>query len=739
MSEEPEEDDVQEPDDPLAGDGVEQEPEVPEEEAESAKDRATNPAKARHLHQNARALESAVASLLGERGGVGNVFVANSIGLVEAGQGRGGGIGAHGAVPTGPIPREVLDSITSTYVEPANYRELRAGVRDRRLVLLRAPAGWGRTATALHLLARECAEGVDKLSPDTDLRVLSTRLELGADRGYLLEALDLDQAASLSGFALGQWRLRLEQAGARMVVLVAAHTRFREREVADYLLEGAQRTDDLALVLSHFRTGLRRAGGEERELDEFPEFADLVEEVLGRTLRAHDLAELGRGLCRVVLGEHDLAEVRLRYARGAGSAFREWFDGLEDVGQRAFAIALAVLDGLPLATTAEHAIKLAKSFQAAEVPDRRDRARDVFALRTPALAEHLEAEITTAVHDGELGSLAVDVVRYRDPHRPREVLEHVWREHPEAHAVVRGWLRALGGSSDRAVRFRAGVAVGLLSLSEFEQVRRHVIERWADRKRYWERDAVLGALRLPSLQPELQPLITRMVDKWLQGKEATGRRTAAVAALGVLPIMAVEESLKRLRKAANTTDQAMRIVVTDAVTNLVVEHDRLDPVLGELIRWSVSDKVDVRQTAMNCVTQLCVYLQVAREDSAEPWPGFLSVADEDRLAEHPQAAVPVGKGRATRRDAVVALLARALEAPHYVQETLGVLRGWAETAQRDPAQREPLGALLVDVAGVTGDPDTIRFHLDDWAASRGGPRDAAAALTAALDREENRP
>ncbi|AXX28282.1 hypothetical protein KCV87_15745 [Actinosynnema pretiosum subsp. pretiosum] len=731
------EDDVQEPDEVQQGD--EAEPELPEEETESAKDRATDPAKARHLHQNARALESAVASLLGERGGIGNVFVANSIGLVEAGQTRGAGIGAHGAVPTGPIPPEVLDSITATYVEPTNYRELRKGVRDRAIVLLRAPTGWGRTATALHLLARECAEGVDKLSPDTDLRVLSTRLELGANRGYLLEALDIDQAASLSGFALNQWRLRLERAGARMVVLVAAHTRLREREVADYLVEGAQRTDDLALVRSHFRAGLLRAGEAERDLDEFPEFTELVEEVLGRTLRAHDLADLGQGLCRVVLGEHELAEVRLRHARRTDSAFREWFDGLEDVGHRAFAIALAVLDGLPLSTTAEHAIKLAKALQAAQVPDRRDRARDVFAMRTPSMAERVEAEVATAVHDGELGSLTVDVVRYRDPHRPREVLEHVWREHPEAHAVVRGWLRALGGSADRAVRFRAGVAVGLLSLSEFDQVRRHVIERWADRKRYWERDAVLGALRLPSLQPEFQPLITRMVDKWLQGREATGRRTAAVAALGVLPIMAIEEAFKRLRRAANTTDQAMRIVVTDAVTNLVIEHDRLDAVLGELIRWSVSDEFDARQTAMNCVTQLCVYLQVAREGSAEPWPGFLAVADEDRHALDPAASVPVGKNRATRRQAVVALVARALEAPHYVEATLGVLQRWVETAQRDPAQREPLGALLVDVTAVIGDQDTIRFHLDDWAAARGGPREAVAALTAALDREENRP
>ena len=119
----------------------------------------------------------------------------------------------------------------------------------------------------------------------------------------------------------------------------------------------------------------------------------------------------------------------------------------------------------------------------------------------------------------------------------------------------------------------SGVAVGLLSLAEFDHARRLVIEPWADERKYWERQAVLGALRLPAMQPELQPLINRMIDSWLPGRKATGRRLAAVAALGSLPIMTTAQVLKRLRRAADTDE--------DATDDVEVYRPDLD-------RWALS-------------------------------------------------------------------------------------------------------------------------------------------------------
>ncbi|QFZ16989.1 hypothetical protein [Saccharothrix syringae] len=724
-----------------AGEQPQTGPEHPDADpdAPNPKANAADPANARKLHRDNRAMEDAVAALLGERGaGIGNVFVANTIGLVDAGRPRAGEVHRR-TVPTGPIPPETLNSVLAAFVAPANYRDLRQRLRERRLVLLRAPAGWGRTATALNLLGVECADGVDKLSPDTDLRSPTAPVDLVADHGYLLESLEYDQAAGLTEFALDLWARRLADAGARMVVLVGTDTPLRNREPAAYLVDGAPRTDDLALVLSHFRVGLRDLGEPERDLAEFPECADLVEEVAGRSLRARDLADLGRGLCLVVRGERDVEEVRRRYARNAETALREWFRGLPDHDHRAFAIALAVFDGMPLATVAEAATVLAELIQAAEVPDANARTRALFAVRTLELVERVEAELTSAVEDGEFGSLTLEVVRYRDPHRTRQVLEHVWREYTEAHRVVRRWLRELGSSPDRQVRIRAGVAVGLLSLSEFEHARRHVIEPWAGENKYWERQAVIGALRLPALQPELQPLIVRMIDRWLRGKTASGTRVAAVDALGALPVMTAEQVLKRLRRAADTASPRMVIAVADCVTNLALDPDRLDLVLGALLQWSWSVKVGLRTTALHCVLQLTVFLEATPEGGVEPWPGLLWAAELDRHAAAPTPRVAVGSRRLTRWEAVVALVARALEAQYFMPETFDVIHRWVKTAERDPSQREPLGALLADVVATTGDRSALRFYLGEWARARRGPTATATALLAHLDREEVRP
>lgn len=691
-----------------------------EEEPPDAKRNASDPRNARKLSQDARALDHAVAAILGDRS-IGNIFLNSSIGLVDAGAlGQPGG-GTHRAVPSGPISAEVIRSVTATFVAPASYEALRERLRSRWIVLLRGPAGSGRTATALHLLGSECAEGVDKLSPDTSLRSPSGALDLADDHGYLLESLEVDQAAALNEYTLGLWQRQLENARARMIVLVDAGTAMREHELAHFLVDTAQLADGRALVASHFQVQLKVSGKPDQELGDYPEFGELVEEVVNATPRAHDLAEFGRGLSQIVLGQRDVEDLRQSYTRSAESGFREWFDGLADNEERAFAISLAVFDGMPVQVVSENATKLAKAFQAAEIPDRRARVRDVFAARRMSLVERVHAEITTSVEESDLGSLTVEVVRYRDRRRPRRMLEHVWREYPEAHQVVREWLRVLGGSPDRQVRTRAGVAVGLLSLAEFDHVRQYVLEPWADERHNWERQAVIGALRLPMMEPQLQPLINRMLTWWLRGEKATGRRIAAVAVLGTLPIMELPRVLKLLRKAADTDEPAMIIALADSITNLALDLDRLGLVLEALLKWTVARSLQVRTVGLNCVLQLCTFLEAEVEGSAEPWPGLLRVAE----GEH--------------RDAVVTLIARAIQAQFFLPETYEVVRRWVNVAQRDEAQREPLGALLVDVARVAGNRASLRHNLIRWAKGRNGPIEAVVELIAVLDREENLP
>jgi hypothetical protein len=81
------------------------------------------------------------------------------------------------------------------------------------------------------------------------------------------------------------------------------------------------------------------------------------------------------------------------------------------------------------------------------------------------------------------------------------------------------------------------------------------------------------------------------------------------------------------------------------------------------------------------------------------------------------------------------MLGRLLSAPVYMSAGFTVLKLWVEIAQKDPAQRQPLGRLLFDIAEETGDEDSLRFYLADWATGRKNYSEAVEDIVASLDRE----
>src|SRR5215470_20131472 len=111
----------------------------------------------------------------------------------------------------------------------------------------------------------------------------------------------------------------------------------------------------------------------------------MVAEYVESVPHSQDLAEFAQLLGEVAVGRADLDEVRRRYNKSADSAFQEWFNGLGDNEERAFVIALAAFDGMPVHLVTVTAGELARRFQAVEVPDRRARVRSIFRTRTQTM------------------------------------------------------------------------------------------------------------------------------------------------------------------------------------------------------------------------------------------------------------------------------------------------------------------------------------------------------------------
>lgn len=714
------------------------EPETPGNDAEKErkdsveedlKANATDPDKAHRLARQTRARAEAVWSLLGEVEAT-NIFVGSTIGLLDAGARRPMD-GVRGVV-TGTVTDEALRHVATTFVAPGGYDQLVTRLRQRSVILLRAAPGWGRMTTALHLLSEECAQGVEKLNPDVNLRA-PKELGLRAGRGHFLEWLDLTEAERLHHFHLEQLEHALADQGALMVVLLDPDTPIREDALSAYVVEGGAPPDGHAVVASHFTAHLATAGKADQEVGHFAEFAELVDGVVETEARIGGIAEFARVLGEVVLNRIGLDVVRDRYADTAQSRFREWFDGLVDNDQRAFAIALAVFNHMPMHTVATTARMLGQAMQAAENPDPKTRLRTIFALRRGDLVERVGADVATATEITDLGPLAARVLRYRDDRRPRKILDHVWWEYDEAHTVVRQWLYELGQSPDARICARAGVAVGLLSLSEFDHVRQFVIEPWAHANSEDQLEAVMGALELPSMRPELQPLIVKMLTGWLRSN-STGLKVAAVRALGAFGLVSPGRALRMMRKAVRAGDDVLPVMsaVAEAVMSLAVIPGRLGQVLVTVLKWSDDIRTEVRNTGLLCALKLCVYLHTSAADSAESWPALLHVAEHDPEPQHPMTYQREEIGF---RRAVVIMLGRVLSAPFYVPEAIAVLKQWVEVAQKDPIQRAPLGRLLFDVAEETGDEASLRFYLDEWAKGRKNYAEAVGDIVTAFNRE----
>src|SRR5262245_3166956 len=107
-------------------------------------------------------LEQAFNELLGKSGrptgGVrSNVLIAGEVhiaGDLLGGDKHAGSSGSAfaGEVIAGEVGTDVLKQIERSYVPPPAYRRLLERLREHRILLLRAPSGWGRTATGLHIL-----------------------------------------------------------------------------------------------------------------------------------------------------------------------------------------------------------------------------------------------------------------------------------------------------------------------------------------------------------------------------------------------------------------------------------------------------------------------------------------------------------------------------------------------------------------------------------------------------------
>ncbi|MBM7774329.1 hypothetical protein JOD54_004533 [Actinokineospora baliensis] len=687
----------------------------PEESFAKAQERASDPAAANGWNEYRAKLDTARQWLGG--GGTTNVFFG---GVGQIGDTVGPVAGhASAMVLNGPVTAASLDRLRAAYVEPARYADLRRVLQSHQVLVINAPSGTGRTATALRLLDDLCVEGVRKLDPDTVLKTLDDKAFTGL-HGYLLEHLDRKQSRELSLYHLERLSAVLQRKGCMLVVITDQAVPLPAGDIEHLVADDLGAVEPERLLRRHLESALERSPSTDVEpVLSHPEVREVLGE-LSRDVSHHDLSTLGALLAEVVTGRVDIGAVRERYSHSSRASFVDWFDNRIDLAQRAFVIALAVFNDEPVQVVSRAATALGEMLSAVEVPRRGDRGRPLFEVPLTTRIEQARAEVVDGVQETTLGSVAVRNARFRDDTYPARVLEHLCTEYDQAFTVVADWLRLLGADYGGRVRARAGMAAGFLSRFDFVGVHDGVILHWADLDNAFTRDAAVAALQLPAEHPALGRVVHTLLRTWIRDRSAEGmsRRKVAARALGTTTALSTDTALDLLRRAARHVDWDTAFVIGESVSDVLCRVEDPVVVLDALVAWSDVEQHPLRrETALLSVLIAGAYLTVDVSESSEKWPALLW------LAEHHDG------GRAP----VVTLYARMLQSANFIDQGYEQVRRWVRVAQRDETQRVPVAKLLADIAVEMDDVASMRHYARRWATPRGGPAKAVGVVLEHLE------
>ena len=601
----------------------------------------------------------------------------------------------------------LFERVQQAFVEPDGWMQLRSEVDRRRIVVLQGEPGSGRTATAVRLLHSLGVEVIYDLDPHVDLARLTEQLDedgasLPGSAGLLLCQ---PPREALQGRALRDLETVLAP-GQRLTLVVGPEARLGDGELMEYLVPLPGRPDLHRILEQHLEWRLRSYAAVRRLLDD-EDVAALVTDVLQEFGSCEDAALLALVLSEEAEGV-DPERVRDRMSRRGLDAFDQWFDGLPDNVVRSFAIALAVLDGLPYEDVARASTRLARRLAArsaivvqADGAEQRTSSQPTSASQSAAqqpsfrfprrrLLELTRSEVVEGEVARPYGRVPAQLVAFKDRSYPRSVIDHVWFEH-QIHDAFLDWLVEVAHDPSDLVRVQVATTLGVLATGSFHHVLTSVIAPWADGKSTVDREAAAYALRVPGSDPRLAPAVQQLVRTWLGDGEGSRLRATGVRALGLLVAADVEPVDQVLTwfdgLAVDPTWQLQQEMGAAFCDLLEADPVRFaTPVLGRLIRW-VDDprRADTGRLTFLIVAHDLVTEQTTIGGGLVMWPSLLRLATDAR----------------EQRENLVHLWCRVLGDGPHAEIAEAVLSGWAERAERDADIRTAFARLVRTVGAAS--------------------------------------
>lgn len=607
-----------------------------------------------------------------------------------------------------PVASLALTRVRDRFAAPDGYRDLWRRIEQRGVVILRAPAGYGKTWTTIHLLDAVCGGSVRPVNaPFEPVRFSDTAIS--DDTGYFWHVRHHTHASAVEAHHVEQLAARLMARHARAVVIASSDVTGWQPGLQDYLVDLPAPPNAAEVLANHLREQFKTEDDELRVLSD----PDVVETLntLSADSSVADLVDFASHLTNATLARQSLRTVCAAFQRShAGLA---WFKELREHEDRSFAVSLAVLNELPYPAVTGATSQFERLVRTAERPDKPPLMR-VYTRTTSDLLASARAELLPGRETTEYGEVPVETVRSTIWGYPKRLLKLLWSEYPGTHQILLDWLGELVHDVDPKVGANAATAVGILSEFDFQRIHDRLLRQWAHSFERQERSAAATALRMPALNADLAPVIWRLLEEWTAPEQPLQVQVTALAALGAA-VGATD-----CRRALTIFDSRIEHylyrqiqAVCQAMTELFDDrdHEAAQHVLETLARWADQQEFQRIETALACFLQIAIDLK-GQHPTGEEWPTLLRFVEA--APEHRQKVARVWR--------------QAMNRPRFTEPTMEALRLWVWNAEQAPASRESLRDLVREIPQNHRDVRTLCYYLRVWATADKNPSPACANL-----------
>jgi hypothetical protein len=498
--------------------------------------------------------------------------------------------------PLQPLPWSLEDEARHAFVPPPGWDRCRMDFRGRRTVVLRGTPGQGRITTAIRLLQTVESRPIFELDPTIDLARMAQQIAaqpLVPGTAFLLhEPSEIDR---LTAHTFHSVENALSDADARLVVTVNTEVTFQDEELLRYQMQLPPPPQARAILTQH----LCHLVGEERaeHILRHPELAEHIAETLDGDNVTCQMTALTAQVLSQAADPIDVAETarRLQELRTRRlDEFDMWFESLT-TGARYFAVALAVLNGLPYEDVADAARRLSRRFTSGgnivlgEGSVLTVAGSDPFQPSQAQLSRQLQAETEQTIARAPYGQAPATMIAYRDPDRPRQVVERAWKSYRTQEKLL-DWLDDLVLAPSQQVRTFAGTALGFVAALDFEYVWRRMLTPWAHDKQLWKNQAAADALGVVAAVPGLQSGATWLVNSWYRNDNADARCTAAMALGTRLGQADADHSIRALERLAMVDEPSVRVGIAHGLASLLADDLALAPEIYQVVRRCMADR-----------------------------------------------------------------------------------------------------------------------------------------------------